>query len=132
MYEDYELEWGPSSYNTAKPGNSIYPASSALDISRYVGKTGTPVSDDGGGGTSAENDFVQYAPRKDGELEDLDFSSFFGGNVYRDRKVGSKTVAYRVTPASSSSFAMDDSEASGNYGRKKDGRRAIIERRVSW
>lgn len=135
LFEDFKLKWGSDTYISAKPSDSIYPASSALDVLAYV-EHGDTVEN---GSLISDENFVQYAPRRDGEIEEEDFRSFFGGNVYHDRKIGSKTVAYRVTPSSSSSSSsstMDDTEGImdelGKENKKKDQAQMRYKRRMSW
>mmetsp|Transcript_36446 Transcript_36446/g.63883 ORF Transcript_36446/g.63883 Transcript_36446/m.63883 type:complete len:223 (+) Transcript_36446:105-773(+) len=101
LFEDFKLKWGLKSYILSKPSDSIYPASSALDIPQYV-EHGTHLLDTDY--DVSEENFVQYAPRNEKERAEDDFESFFGGNLYRDRKVGSNIVTYRITPSSSSSL----------------------------
>eukprot|EP00579_Thalassiosira_antarctica_P019658 CAMPEP_0201963900 /NCGR_PEP_ID=MMETSP0904-20121228/9678_1 /ASSEMBLY_ACC=CAM_ASM_000553 /TAXON_ID=420261 /ORGANISM="Thalassiosira antarctica, Strain CCMP982" /LENGTH=364 /DNA_ID=CAMNT_0048510641 /DNA_START=6 /DNA_END=1096 /DNA_ORIENTATION=- len=86
LFEDFKLKWGLESYVLPKPSDSIYPASSALDIPQYV-EHGSHLLDTDY--DVSEENFVQYAPRNGEERAEDDFESFFGGNLYRDRKVGS-------------------------------------------
>ena len=87
LFEDFKLKWGLKSYVLSKPSDSIYPASSALDIPQYV-EHGPDLLDTDY--DVSEENYVQYAPRKGEERAEDDFESFFGGNLYRDRTVGSK------------------------------------------
>ena len=126
MFEDFKLKWGHDSYIQAKPSDSIYPASSALDISQYVEQ----------GALILDSDYniegsVQYAPRHDGDTEEEDFRSFFGGNMYRDKKVGATTVAYRVTCSSSSMMDSDESKSMDENENLFEPKRKC-DRRQSW
>ena len=81
----------------------------------------------------SEDNFVQYAPRKDGEKEDEDFRSFFGGEVYHDKRIGSKTISYRVTPSDSSIASMGNSEELTSDEETKGNTDGLkYKRRMSW
>ena len=95
----FNLSWGFESYKLSKPSDNLYPASSALDMEEYVEKEDLAETPN----TSAEH-FVQYAPSDGRDNSNIDitdranstdknFHSFFGGDLYRDRKVGRKSVA---------------------------------------
>ena len=91
LFEDFKLLWGFESYSLSKPSDSIYPASSALDISKYVEQEELVDSAD-----ILQENFVQYAPVNDGDRKtNINFHSFFGGDLYRDRKIGRKSVAVK-------------------------------------
>lgn len=132
LFDDFKLKWGYDSYIQAKPSDSIYPASSALDITQYVEH----------GALLLESDYdipgsVQYAPRRDGDREEEDFRSFFGGNLFRDKRVGSSSIAYRVTPSSSSSLMRDSTRDSSGFESRDETNDSIetgnkIVRRQSW
>jgi len=108
LFEDFKLRWGFDSYVISNPSDSIFPASSSLDIPQYVEQGSHLLDSDY---TISEQSFVQYAPRKDDDKVDGDFQSFFGGNLYYDKKIGPDFVSYQVAPSSSSSLMMDGAES---------------------
>ena len=81
------MKWGLESYIRSTPSDSIYPVSSALDISQYVEqyKYRSHLLDTDF--DIPEENCVQYALWKDEEK---------GGNLYRDVKIGSNIVAHRI------------------------------------
>jgi len=89
LFKDFKLLWGWERYIGSKPSDSIYPASSALDIPQYVKDTertdGSP--------TILEGQFVQYAPEGENRSGD-NFDSFFGGDLYLDKRVGRRSIAF--------------------------------------
>eukprot|EP00578_Thalassiosira_sp_NH16_P032649 CAMPEP_0181081652 /NCGR_PEP_ID=MMETSP1071-20121207/3210_1 /TAXON_ID=35127 /ORGANISM="Thalassiosira sp., Strain NH16" /LENGTH=891 /DNA_ID=CAMNT_0023163201 /DNA_START=148 /DNA_END=2823 /DNA_ORIENTATION=+ len=95
LYEDFKLLYGFKSYDQSRfrPGDSIYPASSALDIGKYVDDDDDDDDDDVANPSEILEHFVQYAQIKDEKELDSNFHSFFGGDKYRDRCEN----AHRVT-----------------------------------
>jgi len=91
LFDGFKLNWGFESYIISEPGDSIYPAASALDIPEYFeqGELDNPSQ-------ILEEDFVQYAQAKiEDSSMDPNFRSFFGGDIYQDQRRGRKSVAVK-------------------------------------